>query len=268
LPAGYQDPSTLGDDIRTLDGLPLPSFVAARHRDRRAAVPLADAIREVKAAKRRKFDPTVELAVNLGIDPRRGDQMVRGAVALPHGTGRAVRVAVFAQGEAAAAARAAGAAVVGGDDLIADIQAAGGGGLAFDKCVATPDMMPRLGRIARILGPRGLMPNPKLGTVTQNVGEAVAAVKRGRVEFRADKGGVLHAGIGKASFDDAALADNAAALAAALLAARPKGVKGSGAGGYLLKATLSSTMGPGVPVALPSLVAAAQAARVARGDAR
>jgi large subunit ribosomal protein L1 len=227
-------------------------------------VPLAEAIALVKASKRRKFDQSVELAINLGIDPRRGDQMVRGATSLPHGTGRSVRVCVFARDGAAAEARAAGAEVVGDEDLIAAIQQAGGGGLAFDKCIATPDMMARLGKIARILGPRGLMPNPKLGTVTSNVAEAVGALKRGRVEFRADKGGVIHAGVGKTSFDDDALHANVAALAAALMSARPKGVKGSGAGGYLLKATLSSTMGPGIPVAVPSIVAAAQAAKSAR----
>ena len=263
----------------------MPRFVVARHRERREAVPLAEAIALVKACRRRKFDQSVDLAINLGIDPRRGDQMVRGATSLPHGTGRSVRVCVFARDGAAAEARAAGAEVVGDEVLIADIQQAGGGGLAFDKCIATPDMMPRLGKIARILGPRGLMPNPKLGTVTSNVAEAVGALsawrrawcatvwlctedsahaKRGRVEFRADKGGVLHAGVGKISFADDALHANIAALAAALMSARPKGVKGSGAGGYLLTATLSSTMGPGIPVAIPSIVAAAQAAKSGR----
>lgn len=193
--------------------------------------------------------------------------MVRGATALPHGTGKAVRVAVFARDEAAEAARAAGAEVVGADDLIADIAASGGAGLKFDKAVATPDMMSKLGRVARILGPRGLMPNPKLGTVTVNVADAVSQLKKGRVEFRADKGGVVHAAVGRASFSEEQVAANIGALVGALLAARPKGVKGSGAGGYLLKASLSSTMGAGVPVTVASLVQAAQVAKHGPGAA-
>eukprot|EP00887_Chlorella_sp_A99_P002182 scaffold21.g2182.t1 len=253
----------------TLEGLPLPALILVKPKPKRQPVGLAEAIAAVKAAARAKFDETVELSVNLGIDPRRGDQMVRGAVMLPHGTGKPIRVCVFARDEAAAAARAAGAEVVGSDDLIADIQASGGSGLAFDKCIATPDMMPKLGRVARILGPRGLMPNPKLGTVTPNVAEAVGMMKRGRAEFRADKGGVVHAGAGKASFSGEQargggggwLAANVGALVGALLAARPKGVKGSGASGYLLSASLCSTIGPGVPVTVASLVHAAQAAR-------
>ena len=184
--------------------------------------------------------------------------MVRGAVSLPHGTGKTLRVCVFAKDEAADAARAAGADIVGSDDLISDIQQSGGSGLAFDKCVATPDMMAKLGKIARILGPRGLMPNPKLGTVTTNVAEAIGLLKRGRVEFRADKGAVVHAAIGRCSFTEDQLFANIGALTSSLLAARPKGVKGSGSGGYMLKASLSSTMGRGVPVSVASLVQAAQ----------
>uniref|UniRef100_A0A1D2AF59 Ribosomal protein n=2 Tax=Auxenochlorella protothecoides TaxID=3075 RepID=A0A1D2AF59_AUXPR len=244
---------------RTLDGLPFPTTIQSKKKDRMAPIPLATALARVKASKRAKFDETVELALTLGIDPRRGDQMVRGVTQLPHGTGRSVRVAVFASGEDAIAAREAGAEVVGAEDLIASI--AGGGGLDFDKAVATPSMMPKVGRVARILGPRGLMPNPKLGTVTANVGEAVAALKRGKVEFRADKGGVVHAGLGKVSFTDAALAGNVASFMAAILAARPRGLKG-GAGAYVRAAMLSSTMGPGIPVSLASLTQAAAAAQV------
>lgn len=184
--------------------------------------------------------------------------MVRGAVSLPHGTGKTLRICVFARDDAAEAARAAGADIIGSEDLISRIQESGGSGLEFDKCIATPDMMPKLGKIARILGPRGLMPNPKLGTVTTNVTEAIELLKRGRVEFRADKGGVVHAALGRVSFADDHLASNVGALVSALLSARPKGVKGSGASGYLLKASLSSTMGPGVPVTIASLVQAAQ----------
>lgn len=193
--------------------------------------------------------------------------MVRGAVSLPHGTGKTVRVCVFAKGEAADAARAAGADVVGSEDLISDIQQSGGSGLNFDKCVATPDLMPKLGKIARILGPRGLMPNPKLGTVTTNVTEAINSLKQGRVEFRADKGAVVHAAVGRCSFEEDAVYANIGALASALLSARPKGVKGSGAGGYMLKASLSSTMGPGIRVSLASLVQAAQVAKHGAGAA-
>ncbi|GAB4821525.1 hypothetical protein N2152v2_008571 [Parachlorella kessleri] len=244
--------------LRTLDGLPLPTFIPTKVKPRREPVPLLDAIKQVQAQARANFDETVELALRLGIDPRRGDQMVRGATMLPHGTGKAVRVCVFAKDEAAEAARAAGADVVGSDSLIQQIQESGGSNLAFDKCIATPDMMPKLGKVARILGPRGLMPNPKLGTVTTNVAEAIGQMKKGRVEFRADKGGVVHAGLGKVSFDSDRLHANIATFAAAIMAARPKGVKGSSAGGYILSATLSSTMGAGVPITLPSLVAAGQ----------
>jgi len=265
------DPSlAFGDEdatggIRTIGGLPLPRFVPVQRRERPPAIPLTEAIRQVRSKAHAKFDETVELSIKLGIDPRRGDQMVRGAAMLPHGTGKTVRVCVFAKDEAADAARAAGADVVGSEDLINRIQETGGANLGFDKCVATPDMMSKLGKVARILGPRGLMPNPKLGTVTTNVAEAIAAMKQGRVEFRADKGGVIHAGVGKRSFDEAALEANVGALAAALLSARPKGVKGSAAGGYMLRASLATTMGPGVAVSVASLVAAGMSARSAKG---
>ncbi len=253
--------------IRTIGDLPLPRFVPSQRRQRPAPVQLAEAIRQVKASKHAKFDEAIDLSINLGIDPRRGDQMVRGAVSLPHGTGKTVRVCVFANDEAAAAARAAGADVVGSEDLISDILQSGGSGLAFDKCVATPDLMPKLGKIARILGPRGLMPNPKLGTVTTNVTEAINSLKRGRVEFRADKGAVVHAAVGRCSFEEDQVYANIGALASALLSARPKGVKGSGSGGYLIKASLSSTMGPGVPVSVASLVQAAQVSKHGAGAA-
>ncbi|KAL4527586.1 hypothetical protein Ndes2526B_g08214 [Nannochloris sp. 'desiccata'] len=253
--------------IRTIGDLPLPRFVPTQRRQRPVPIQLAEAIRQVKASKHAKFDEAIDLAINLGIDPRRGDQMVRGAVSLPHGTGKSVRICVFANDEAAEAARAAGADIVGSEDLILEIQQSGGSGLAFDKCVATPDLMPKLGKIARILGPRGLMPNPKLGTVTTNVTEAVHSLKRGRVEFRADKGAVVHAAVGRCSFDEEQVYANIGALASALLSARPKGVKGSGSGGYLLKASLSSTMGAGVPVSVASLVQAAQVSKHGAGAA-
>ncbi|KAK9829322.1 hypothetical protein WJX72_005189 [[Myrmecia] bisecta] len=240
-------------------------FIVAEARPRRAAVDFAIALAEVKAAAGAKFDETVEVALKLGTDPRRGDHAVRGAVMLPHGTGKTVRVAVFAQGEAAAAAREAGAEVVGADELIERIRVSGGSGLAFDKCVATPDMMPKLGKIARILGPRGLMPNPKMGTVTLNVASAVQTMKAGRVEFRADKGAVLHAPLGKASFEQDKLYANLGALVSAVLNARPKGLKGSGLSGYISKASLSSTMGRGVPVTLASITTAVQAYKKLRG---
>ena len=253
--------------IRTIGDLPLPRFVPTQRHHRPAPVSLAEAIKQVKSQKRAKFDEAIDLSINLGIDPRRGDQMVRGAVSLPHGTGKTVRVCVFANDEAADAARAAGADIVGSENLISDIQQSGGSGLAFDKCVATPDLMPKLGKIARILGPRGLMPNPKRGTVTNNVVEAINLLKRGRVEFRADKGAVVHAAVGRCSFDEDQVYANIGALASALLSARPKGVKGSGSGGYLLKASLSSTMGPGVPVSVASLVQAAQVSKHGAGAA-
>jgi large subunit ribosomal protein L1 len=210
--------------------------------------PLAEAVQLVKGNATAKFDETVELALNLGVDPRHADQMVRGAVTLPHGTGKTLRVAVFAKTEKADEARAAGADVVGAEDLAERVQA---GEIDFDRCIATPDMMPLVGRLGRILGPRGLMPNPKLGTVTQGVREAVEAAKGGQVQFKVEKAGIVHAGVGKASFDDAKLVENVRAFVDAIHKAKPSGAKGT----YLKRANLSSTMGPGVTVDVPTLVA-------------
>jgi large subunit ribosomal protein L1 len=203
--------------------------------------PLAEAVRLVKQNARAKFDETVEISMNLGIDPRHADQMVRGVVGLPAGTGKTVRVGVFARGPKAEEAKAAGADVVGAEDLAAAVQE---GKIEFDRCIATPDMMALVGRLGKVLGPRGLMPNPKLGTVTMDVKGAVAAAKGGQVEFRAEKAGIVHAGIGKASFDEAKLIENARAFVDAIQKARPSGAKGT----YVKKVALSSTMGPGVKV--------------------
>jgi large subunit ribosomal protein L1 len=210
--------------------------------------PLAEAVQVVKGNATAKFDETVELALNLGVDPRHADQMVRGAVTLPHGTGKTLRVAVFAKAEKADEARAAGADVVGAEDLAERVQ---GGQIDFDRCIATPDMMPLVGRLGRILGPRGLMPNPKLGTVTPNVREAVGAAKGGQVQFKVEKAGIVHAGVGKASFDGAKLVENVRAFVDAINRAKPSGAKGT----YLKRANLSSTMGPGVTVDVPTLLA-------------
>ena len=216
--------------------------------DRTQTHALGEAVGIVKRGATAKFDETVEMAVNLGVDPRHADQMVRGVVALPHGTGRAVRVAVFAKGDKAEAARAAGADVVGADDLAKDVQE---GKIEFDRCVATPDMMPVVGKLGRILGPRGLMPNPKLGTVTPDVTQAVAAAKGGQIEFRVEKAGIVHAGIGKASFADEALVENARALVDAVNKVKPSGAKGT----YIRKAALSSSQGPGVKLDVNDLLA-------------
>ena len=214
--------------------------------DRGRSYALAEAVKLVKANARAKFDETVEMAMNLGIDPRHADQMVRGLVSLPNGTGKTVRVGVFARGAKAEEALAAGADVVGAEDLAEKIQA---GEINFDRCIATPDMMGVVGRLGKILGPRGLMPNPRLGTVTMDVKGAITAAKAGQVEFRAEKAGIIHAGIGKASFDDAKLVENAKALADAIQKARPTGAKGT----YVQKVSLSSTMGPGVRVDVSTL---------------
>ena len=211
---------------------------------------LPEALGLIKAGARAKFDETVELSLNLGVDPRHADQMVRGTVNLPHGTGKTLRVAVFARGDRAEEARAAGADIVGADDLAERVQ---GGQIDFDRCIATPDMMPLVGRLGRILGPRGLMPNPKLGTVTPNVREAVEAAKGGQVQFRVEKAGIVHAGVGKASFAQDQLAANVRAFVEAINRAKPSGAKGT----YLKRAHLSSTMGPGVKLDIPSLVAQA-----------
>ncbi len=209
---------------------------------------LADAIALVKHNATAKFDETVEIAMNLGIDPRHADQMVRGLVSLPNGTGKTLRIAVFARGPKAEEAQAAGADVVGAEDLAERVQA---GELNFERCIATPDMMALVGRLGKILGPRGLMPNPRLGTVTMDVRGAIQAAKAGQVEFRAEKAGIVHAGIGKASFPADKLLENARAFADAIVKAKPAGAKGT----YVQKAAVSSTMGPGVRVDVTSLTA-------------
>ena len=204
-------------------------------------VSIADAVALVKANATAKFDETVEIALNLGVDPRHADQMVRGVVTLPNGTGKSVRVAVFARGPKAEEAQAAGADIVGAEDLMETVQ---GGKIEFDRCIATPDMMPIVGRLGKVLGPRNLMPNPKVGTVTMDVKAAVEAAKGGEVQFKVEKAGVVHAGVGKASFTEAQLAENVKALIDAVPKAKPSGSKGA----YMKKIALSSTMGPGVTV--------------------
>ena len=216
--------------------------------DPTAAHPLEAAIELIKSRASAKFDETVEIAMNLNLDPRKPDQNLRGTVMLPHGTGKTVRVAVFARGDRAKEAEAAGADIVGADDLAEKVQA---GQIDFDRAIATPDLMALVGRLGKILGPRGLMPNPRLGTVTQNVAEAVRAAKGGQVEFRAEKAGIVHAGVGKASFTDGALADNVRAFVGAITRGKPSGAKGT----YIKKVSLSSSMGPGVKLELPGLLA-------------
>ncbi len=220
--------------------------------DPMAIYPIAEAIKLVKERARAKFDETVEISMNLNLDPRKPDQNLRGTVMLPHGTGKSVRVAVFARGDKAKEAEAAGADIVGAEDLAEKVQA---GTIEFDRCVATPDLMALVGRLGKILGPRGLMPNPRLGTVTQNVAEAVQAAKGGQVEFRAEKAGIVHAGVGKASFTEAALMDNVRAFVGAITRGKPSGVRGT----YIKKVSLSSTMGPGVKVELSGLAEEARA---------
>ena len=214
--------------------------------DLEKAYALDEAVRLVKGSASAKFDETVEIAMNLGIDPRHADQMVRGVVGLPNGTGKTVRVGVFARGAKAEEATAAGADVVGADELAAAVQ---DGKIEFDRCIATPDMMALVGRLGKILGPRGLMPNPKLGTVTMDVRGAVTAAKAGQVEFRAEKAGIVHAGIGKVSFDADKLLENARAFVDAIQKARPAGAKGT----YVKKVALSSSMGKGVKVDVANL---------------
>lgn len=209
---------------------------------------LDEAIALVKSNAKAKFDESIEVAMNLGIDPRHADQMVRGVVNLPNGTGKTVRVAVFAKAGKAEEALAAGADIVGADDLAEKIQA---GEMNFDRCIATPDMMGVVGKLGKILGPRGLMPNPKLGTVTPDVAKAVKEAKAGSVEFRAEKAGIVHAGVGKISFDDEKLAQNVRAFVEAISRAKPSGAKGT----YILKVSLSSTMGPGLKLDIASLSA-------------
>jgi large subunit ribosomal protein L1 len=210
------------------------------------AYSLAEAVKLLQSMPAAKFDESVDVALNLGVDPKYNDQMVRGVVALPHGTGKTVRVAVAAKGQAAEDARAAGADIVGEADLIASIEA---GNIDFDKLIATPDMMPALGKVARILGPKGLMPNPKLGTVTPNVTKAVKDVKGGLIEFKVEKAGIVHAGVGKRSFTAEKLAGNVKALVEAVRAAKPTGAKGV----YMLRLTISSTQSPAIKVDLSSL---------------
>lgn len=200
----------------------------------------------IKERANAKFDETIEISMNLGIDTRHADQNVRGVVSLPNGTGKSVRVAVFAKGAKAEEATAAGADLVGADELASQIQ---GGEINFDRCIATPDMMPVVGKLGKILGPRGLMPNPKLGSVTNDVAEAVQAAKGGQLEFRAEKAGIVHAGVGKASFSEDALAANVKAFVKAISSAKPSGAKGT----YIKRVSLSSTMGPGVKLDVSSL---------------
>ncbi len=220
--------------------------VAARTGDRDAVHDLASAVKLVKANATAKFDESVEIAVNLGVDPRHADQQVRGVVSLPSGTGREVRVAVIAKDAKAGEATAAGADIVGAEDLVERIQ---GGFLEFDRVIATPDMMALVGRLGKILGPRGLMPNPRVGTVTPNVGQAVKDAKGGAIEFRVEKAGIVHAGIGKASFTDEAITANVKAMIDALGRAKPSGAKGN----YIKRISLSSTMGPGFKIDPASL---------------
>jgi large subunit ribosomal protein L1 len=203
-------------------------------------------VKLVKSRSKAKFDETVEIAMNLAVDPRKSDQNLRGTVMLPHGTGKTLRVAVFARGDRAKEAEAAGADIVGAEDLAEKVQA---GQMDFDRVIATPDMMAVVGRLGKVLGPRGLMPNPKLGTVTANVAEAVKAAKGGQVEFRAEKAGIVHAGIGKVSFSEEALAENVRAFVGAISRSKPTGVKGT----YIKKVSLSSTMGPGLKLEVSSL---------------
>jgi large subunit ribosomal protein L1 len=227
-------------------GKRLAAAAGAVNRTKNYALP--DAVALVKKNARAKFDETVEIAMNLGIDPRHADQMVRGLISLPNGTGKTLRIGVFARGAKAEEALAAGADVVGADDLAEKVQA---GDIQFDRCIATPDMMALVGRLGKILGPRGLMPNPKLGTVTMDVKGAIAAAKAGQVEFRAEKAGIIHAGVGKASFAEDKLMENIRALVDAIQKAKPTGAKGT----YLQKVSLSSSMGPGVRVDIASLAA-------------
>jgi len=214
--------------------------------DREHLYSIDEAIKMVKQRVSAKFDETIEIAINLGVDPRHADQMVRGVVTLPNGTGRTLRVGVFARGAKAEEAKAAGADVVGAEDLVEKVQ---GGAIDFDRCIATPDMMPLVGRLGKVLGPRGMMPNPKIGTVTMDIANAVKGAKGGSVEFRVEKAGIVQAGIGKASFSEEKLVQNIKALADAVVKAKPAGSKGT----YVQRVAVSSTMGPGVKVEPGSL---------------
>jgi large subunit ribosomal protein L1 len=221
--------------------------------DRAKLYPLDEAVKMIKARANAKFDETVEIAMNLGVDPRHADQMVRGVVSLPNGTGRTVRVAVFARGAKADEARAAGADVIGAEDLVERVNS---GTIDFDRCIATPDLMPLVGRLGKVLGPRGLMPNPKVGTVTMDIAGAVKASKGGAVEFRVEKAGIVHAGVGKASFPADKLAENIRAFADAVQKAKPQGAKGQ----FINRIAISSTMGPGVKIEPASVMASSAAA--------
>ncbi|WP_341989430.1 50S ribosomal protein L1 [Azorhizobium sp. AG788] len=218
--------------------------------DRLKLYPLDEALALLKERTTAKFDETIEVSINLGVDPRHADQMVRGVCQLPNGSGRTVRVAVFARGAKADEARAAGADIVGAEDLLEIVQ---GGTIEFDRCIATPDLMPLVGRLGKVLGPRGLMPNPKVGTVTMDVKAAVAAAKGGAVEFRVEKAGIIHGGIGKASFETEKLSENIRAFVDAVVKARPTGAKGT----YVQRVAVSSTMGPGIKVEPNTVVVAA-----------
>jgi len=221
-------------------------YSAALKQVERRPYKIEEAVPLVQKIKFAKFDETVEIAINLGVDPRHADQMVRGVVTLPNGTGRTLRVGVFARGAKAEEAKAAGADVVGAEDLVEKVQ---GGNIDFDRCIATPDMMPLVGRLGKVLGPRGMMPNPKIGTVTMDVTSAVKGAKGGSVEFRVEKAGIVQAGVGKASFSEQKLVENVRALADAVTKAKPAGAKGT----YIQRVAVSSTMGPGVKVEPGSL---------------
>ncbi len=216
--------------------------------DRKRLYPIEEAVKLIKDRANAKFDETIEVALNLGVDPRHADQMVRGIVELPNGTGRDVRVAVFAKGEKAEEAKNAGADIVGAEDLVEEVQ---NGKIDFDRCIATPDMMALVGRLGKVLGPRGMMPNPRVGTVTQDVTAAVNASKGGAVEYRVERAGIVHAGVGKASFDAKAIEDNIRAFYAAVAKAKPSGAKGT----YMKRMAVTSTMGPGVKIDLSSFSA-------------
>jgi len=217
--------------------------------DRERTYPVQEAVKLVKDRAKAKFDETIEIALNLGVDPRHADQMVRGVVQLPKGSGKNVRVGVFAKGAKADEAKAAGADIIGAEELAAEVAK---GKINFDRCIATPDMMSVVGRLGKVLGPRGLMPNPKVGTVTMDVTQAVKDAKGGAVEFRVEKAGIIHAGVGKVSFDEKAIRENVRALVDSVMKAKPVGAKGT----YLKKVSLSSTMGPGVKISLGSVTQA------------
>ena len=219
---------------------------AAETVDRDKLYSLEEAVKLVKGAAKTKFDETVEIAMNLGVDPRHADQMVRGVCQLPHGSGRKLRVGVFAKGAKAEEALKAGADVVGAEDLVEKVQK---GEIDFDRCIATPDLMPLVGRLGKVLGPRGLMPNPKVGTVTNDIAAAVAGAKGGAVEFRVEKAGIIHAGVGKASFSETALVENIRAFTDAVMKAKPSGAKGA----FVKRIAVTSTMGPGVKIEPASL---------------